>query len=457
MIIIIGGGISGLAAAYELTSRRIPFVLLEATERLGGLIQTEYADGFTIDTGADSILVQKPAALRLCEELGLASQLLTTTPPRTAFVLKRGRLHPLPSRGVLGIPTDLSALAKYDLLGPVARLRLALEPFVPRRPQSDESVASFFCRRFGRAAVDVIADPLLGGIHAGDVKKLSMPSVFPRLTEAEQHPGGVIRNLARTSSAAGDGQFRALPGGMGELVAAIERRLPPDAVRLRTPVLELIRMPPAWRVQTEREPVHGDAVIIAAPAHAAAKMLARVDSSAADFCASVAYVSTVSVALGFRRSDVAHPLVGTGFVVARKYNDLRITASTWVSSKWTNRAPAGYVLLRAFLGGAHDPAAIDLADDDLVDTTVRDLAAVVGISAAPLLTRVTRWRNAGAQHTVGHRARMAALASRLRRLPGLFVAGSGYHAIGIPDCIAHGRQAAADAADYVTIDSLPTS
>jgi protoporphyrinogen/coproporphyrinogen III oxidase len=456
VIIIIGGGIAGLAAAYELTIRRIPFVLLEATDRLGGLIQTEHADGFTIDAGADSILVQKPAALQLCEELGLASGLLTTTPPRTAFVLKRSRLHPLPSLGVLGIPTNLSALAKYDLLGTAARLRVALEPFVPRRPRSDESVASFFRRRFGRAAVDLIADPLLGGIHAGDVTKLSMPSVFPRLTEAEQKPGGVIRNLARTSSTAEDGLFRALPGGMGELVAAIERHLPVDAVRLRTPVVELVRTAPGWRIQTEREPIDGDAVIIAAPAHAAAKMLARIDPPAAGFCASVAYVSTVSVSLGFRRSDIAHPLVGSGFVVARKYNDLRITASTWVSSKWTNRAPAEQVLLRAFLGGAHDPAAIDLTDDDLVGATMRDLA-VVGISGAPTLTRVVRWRNAGAQHTVGHRGRMAGLASRLRRLPGLFVTGSGYHSIGIPDCVAHGRQIAADAADYVTIGSSPTS
>ena len=457
MIIIIGGGIAGLAAAYELANRRTPFVLLEAGDRIGGLIRTEHTDGFTIDAGADSILVQKPAALRLCEELGLKSRLLSTTAPRTAFVLRRGRLFALPSRGVVGIPTTLSALAKYDLLSPAARARIALEPLMPRRPRSDESVASFFCRRFGRATVDLIADPLLGGIHAGDVTKLSMPSVFPRLAEAEHSPGGVIRTVARTSSPAPEGWFRALRGGMGELVSAIERHLPADSVRLRMAARDVYPAAQRWCIETDREQIEGDAVIIAAPAHAAAKLLARTDRTAADLCASVPYVSTASVALGFRRGDISHPLAGSGFVVARKYNDLRITAATWVSSKWADRAPQGHVLVRAFLGGAHDPTAIDLSDDELVDTAIRDLADVIGVSGAPVLTRVVRWPNAGAQHNVGHRARMAGLVARLRRLPGLFLAGSGYHAIGVSDCVAHGRNVAAEATDYVTINPVKAS
>ena len=456
MIIIIGGGIAGLAAAYELAGRTIPFVLVEASERLGGLIHTEHVDGFTIDAGPDSILIQKPAALQLCEELDLGSRLMSTTPPRTAFVLKRERLCPLPSSGVLGIPTALTALARYELLNYAARARIALEPLAPRRMRGDESVASFFRRRFGRATVDLIADPLLGGIHAGDVTKLSMASVFPRFIEAEGNPGGVIRNLPRRT-AAPDGLFRALRGGMGELVTSIQQRLPADAVRLRAPAIRLHRSAGRWRVELAHDHLDAEAVIVAAPAFAAATLLAPLDRVAADSCAAVPYVSTASVALGWRRADIAHPLNGSGFVVARKYNDVRITACTWVSSKWANRAPHGHVLLRAFLGGTHDPGAIELSDADLVERAAHDIATVLGVSGAPVLTRVVRWRNAGAQHTVGHRARMAVLASRLRQLPGLFVAGSGYHAIGIPDCIAHGREVAAEAADYATMGPIATS
>jgi protoporphyrinogen/coproporphyrinogen III oxidase len=235
VIIIIGAGIAGLAAAHELTNRRMPFVLLEAAERTGGLIRTDSVNGFTIDAGPDSILVQKPAALQLCEELGLTSRLMSTTPPRTAFVLKAGRLYPLPSPSVLGIPTGLSALATYRLLGVGARARIAVEPLIARRDAADESIASFFRRRFGRASVDLIADPLLGGIHAGDITKLSMPSVFPQLASAERKPGGVIRNVRRREPA-GDGLFRALRGGMGEIISAIEARLPPGSLHTRAPV-----------------------------------------------------------------------------------------------------------------------------------------------------------------------------------------------------------------------------
>jgi len=184
VIIIIGAGITGLSAAYELTQRHVPFVLLEAGSKPGGLIRTEHEDGFTIELGADSMLVQKPAALKLCEELGLSARLMASRRPRTAFILRDGRLHALPSPSVLGIPTTLPALARYSLIDWRTRARIAMEPLVPARTYADESVASFFRRRFGAATVDLIAEPLLGGIHAGDVEQLSMPSLFPRFTAA---------------------------------------------------------------------------------------------------------------------------------------------------------------------------------------------------------------------------------------------------------------------------------
>lgn len=451
MIIILGGGITGLAAAFELARQDVPFVLLEASPRAGGLILTEHADGFTIDAGPDSLLAQKPAAIDLCREAGLAPRLIPTTPPRVAYVLKQGRLHALPSPSVLGLPTTVAALARYDLLDWRARARVALEPLIPRRRVADESVASFFRRRFGAATVGLVAEPLLGGIHAGDIEQLSMPSLFPRLVDAERRPGKVIRTLARGRRPGPDGLFRSLRGGMGELVGAIVSRLPADAVRLGVPVsrVEHRSSPAGWRVTAGTNQFEGQAVIAAVPARVAAGLLEAVDSGAAALCASVPYVSTASVALGFRRADVAHPLSGSGFVVARRANALRITACTWVSSKWEDRAPAGHVLIRAFLGGAHDPAVVDESDDALIGTALRELAPVLGLGGAPVLARAYRWRHAGAQHHVGHRERMAALAARLNALPGLYVAGSGFASIGIPDCVADGRRAAASAADYV--------
>jgi oxygen-dependent protoporphyrinogen oxidase len=292
---------------------------------------------------------------------------------------------------------------------------------------------------------------LLGGIHAGDIERLSMPSLFPRLVEAERRPGRVLHTLSRNHQPTPDGLFRALRGGMSELVAAIESALPPGALRLNTAVSGVERAPAAWRVQAGDTRTDAAAVIVAAPAHASASFLQTVDASLARICAGVPYVSTASVAMAFRRADILHPLEGSGFVVARRESDLRITACTWVSSKWEHRAPDGCALVRAFVGGAHDPSAVDASDETLVATCVREVGGVLRITGSPLFARVYRWRNAGAQHNVGHRARMAGLAERLKSLPGLFVAGSGFDSIGIPDCVANGRRAAAAAADYVTI------
>ena len=453
MIVVVGGGITGLAAAFELARRNVEFVLLESSPRLGGLIRTERSDGFTIDAGPDSLLVQKPAAIQLCEELGLSGQLMATRTPRTAYVLRDGRLHPLPSPSVLGIPTSLEALWRYDLLDWPARVRVALEPLIPGSPVEDESVAAFFRRRFGEATVGLIAEPLLGGIHAGDVEQLSMRSVFPRLMQAARQRGGIARNLGGVPRSADSGMFRALRGGMADLVAAIERTLPRGAVRTSSATTQIARRGSGWTVTAGADRIDASAVILSSPAHAVASLLRPLDMEAARLCEAVPYVSTTSVALGWKRRDVSHPLAGSGFVVARRHNTVRITACTWVSSKWDHRAPADHVLLRAFAGGAHDPGAVDLDDRGLIDMAVRDLAPLLGISAAPMLTRVFRARNAGAQHLVGHGARLAALAQRIATLPGLFVAGSGFESIGIPDCVANGRRTGGVAADYVRMGS----
>ena len=449
-VIIIGAGITGLAAAFELAERRIPFTVLEASKRAGGLILTEQVDGFTIDAGPDSLLAQKREGIRLCDQLGLGSRLISTRPPRTAYVLHEQRLHALPTPSILGIPTTWSGIASYELLSWPARFRLALEPLVRGAATvPDESIASFFRRRFGAATVPLIAGPLLGGIHAGDIETLSIRSLFPRLVDAEARHGSVIRAFRNTrSGTGGSGLFKSLMSGMGELVIAIERRLPQGSIRYGLPATALRTHPGGWTVECGQEIVRARAVILALPAHAAASLLSGVDGEAADLCASVPYVSTASIALAWRRADVPHDLAGSGFVVAKSGGAPRITACTWVSSKWDGRAPADHVLLRAFIGGAGDPDAASLSDDELVDIATREISAVLGTSSPPLLARVYRWRHAGAQHVVGHLARMQRLEDRLASMPGVFVAGSGFRAIGIPDCVADGRAAAIGAARY---------
>jgi oxygen-dependent protoporphyrinogen oxidase len=238
---------------------------------------------------------------------------------------------------------------------------------------------------------------------------------------------------------------------MAELVDSIGHRLPAGSLLLETPAAGIRRQRSGWLVSAGGEGFEAASLILAAPAYVAAALLRTVDDSASHVCATVPYVSTATVALGWTRAEVGHPLAGSGFVVARRHNTLRITACTWVSSKWESRAPAGKVLLRAFIGSVHDPHAADLTDAELTDIAIRDVSNVLGISAPPILTRVCRWRNAGAQHVVGHAARMTGLTSRLRSLPGLFVAGSGFESIGIPDCVANGRRIATAAADYVRI------
>lgn len=449
MIIIIGGGITGLSAAFELSQRGVPFRLFEASERAGGLIWTEHVDGFTIDAGPDSVLAQKPAALELCDALDLTPRLMCTTPPRTAYVFKGGRLHALPSPSVLGIPTTIAGILGYDLLPWHARARLLMEPMVARQAPADESVAAFFRRRFGPATVDLVAAPLLGGIHAGDVERLSMRSVLPRFAYAEGQRGSVMRAPLRLKGdEARSGAFRSLPSGMSELVRAIEGRIPAGALEYRAPATALARDGHLWQVTAGGNTTAADAVILAVPAFVAARLLAPLGPEVASLCAEVPYASTASIALAWPRAAVRHPLDGSGFVVARRHSALRITACTWVSSKWSGRAPHGTVLLRAFLGGIHDPRAVDLDDAALVRVAAADISGVLGIDGPPILSRVYRFPHAGAQHNVGQTARAAAIDAALARHPGLLVAGSGFRSIGIPDCIADGRTVAGKAVEF---------
>jgi oxygen-dependent protoporphyrinogen oxidase len=456
-VTIVGGGIAGLAAAYELGRRNVSFVLLERAPAAGGVILSEQVDGFTIDAGPDALLVQKPEGIRLCEELGLAHRLVATLPPRLAYIQRGGRLHPLPAASVLGIPTRFGPFVRTGLFSWRAKMRMAAELFVPPRGDgSDESIGAFMTRRFGEEATTYLAEPLLAGIHAGDVYRLSLEALFPRFAEAERTAGSLLRAFRRQKAPpAAEGAFKSLPGGLSELVQGLVGALPAGSVQTSTSVTRIERSRSGdtqslFRIESAgaAAPRESRALILTTPAFVTSALLRDVDSDIADRCNEIPYASIATVALAFRREAVSHPLNGSGYVVPRTEAS-GILAATWLSSKWPHRAPAGRVLLRTFVGGARDPDALGMDDRGLVERSLHAVAGVLGIRGLPLFTRVYRFARASAQHEVGHLERMRTLDRLLGGHPGLFVTGSGFRGVGIPDCIADARATAARAATWV--------
>ena len=448
-VAIVGAGIAGMSAAYELQRRGVPVRVLEAAPRPGGVITTERVDGWVVDGGPDSLLVQKPGAIALCRELGIDDRLTPTLLPRTAFVLRDDRLHPITEGSFLGFPVKMGGLARSSLFTVGGKLRMACEALIPASAgEEDESIAAFVRRRFGDEAATYLAEPLLAGIHAGDVERLSMRALFPRLVRAERESGSVVRAFRRLRTAPSpQGAFVSLPGGTGELVDALHAALAPGTVRLSSKVTEL-RRTTTYVLESASGTVAARSVVLAIPAYAAGALLRGFDTSLASLCESIVYASTATVAFGYRRDQVAHPMAGTGFVVPRAEH-MALLAGTWVSSKWPHRAPGGHVLLRGFLGGGRDPHRLEQSDDDLIAEAREELSSILGITGEPVLTRLTRFARQSPQYEVGHEQRVARIESRLAAVPGLFVAGSGFRAIGIPDCITDGRDTAARASAFL--------
>lgn len=454
-VAIVGGGITGLTAAHGLAKRRVPFVVLEGAARFGGVIQTESDAGFVLEGGPDALLAQKPDGVALCRELGLADRLVPTNPAeRSVFVLHRGRLHALPEGMLLAVPTRLAPFLKSGLFSWPGKLRMGLDLVIPaRRGDADESIASFLRRRFGQESVDRLGEPLLAGIHAGDPEHLSIRATFPRFVELERRHGSLIRGLLASAPKGGApaaSAFLSLAGGMKELVDALVAALPAGSLRAQTPVRWIHRSGSSLAlVLGSGQTLMARAVILAAPAPKAAAILEPLAPGPAGFLADVAFASTATILLGYRRADVAHPLGGYGFVVPRG-EGLRASAVTFVSTKLPGRAPEGHVLLRAFVGGVRDPKALELDDDTLVAAVTAELAGLLGINGAPVVRRVFRWPSATPQLDVGHLERFAAVEREVATIPGLFLAGAGLRVTGIPDCVGDGTRAAEAAAAFVT-------
>ena len=446
-VVVIGGGIAGLAAARRLVEH-LPDsrpLLLESGLELGGKLRTEHVDGFVIEASADSFLSRKPRGVGLCEELGLRDQLVGRRPEYARTFVRRGReLHPLPE-GLSGmIPTNLDALAESALLSPAGRSRLAEEvDLPPDTNRGDESVASFVSRRLGAEAYAYLVEPLMSGIYGGDGEQLSLQATFPQLRELELHHGSVLKGLSAASgSEGGYPPFVSLASGVGTLVRELVHVLG-DRVELTlgARAVSLRRRSHDYVVGLERGAVLGaDAVILAVPAYVAAPLLAGVDPVLAVLHDEMPYASSAVVTLAYRGDDVAHPLDGYGYVVPR-VEDTDVVACTWTSRKWENRAPAGSVLLRVYAGRVGRKDVTLLSDDDLLAGAGEEVR-VLGIEAEPILTRVHRWQKGMPQYVLGHPERLERIDTALAEHPGLAVAGAAYRGVGIPDCIRSGEEAA---------------
>jgi oxygen-dependent protoporphyrinogen oxidase len=453
-VAVIGGGISGLAAAHRLTElgretgRPVDVRLFEAGPRVGGVIHTERHDGFVIEAGPDSFLSEKPEALALCKRLGLTDRLIGTQEEfRRTYVVRDGRLRVLPDGFLLMAPTRFWPLVTTPLFSWPGKLRMALDLVLPRGRGGDETLSDFVTRRLGREALERVAQPLVGGIYTADPKRLGLAATMPRFLEMERASRSIILGMWRQQrvtaqrnrdSGARWSLFLSLDDGLQSLVDALVRHLPDSTIQLEHPITRLERGDGGgWRLDGAFE---CDAVIVATPAHAAAALLAPLDATLAAELDAIQYASSAIVSLAFRREEIPHPLDGFGFVIPHA-EGLHLLAGSFSSLKYPGRSPAEWVLVRAFVGGALQPELVELEDTELVATVRRDLGALLGIRAEPSVSRIARWRRAMPQYEVGHVSRVARIHASAAAL-GLQLAGNAYGGVGIPDCIRSGEHAA---------------
>ncbi|MCC2671044.1 MAG: Protoporphyrinogen and coproporphyrinogen oxidase [Armatimonadetes bacterium] len=474
-IAIVGGGVTGLAAAHrllELARERgleLDLRLFEAGDRLGGVIGTVRRDGFVLELGPDSMITDKPWGLGLAKRLGLDDQLIGTQEQhRRSFVVRNGKLLPVPEGFQLLAPSKFGPLVTTPIFSPLGKLRMALDLLIPpRKGDGDESLGSFVTRRLGHEALDRIAQPMIAGIYGADPMQLSLKATLPRFLDMERDHGSVIRGMwARMRSSATNtqppntehqtpntehrtpksgvsgaryGLFVSFRDGMQTLTDALIARIPAETVRLDTRVDHLERQGNCWSLIDERGGItEADAVILALPAYHSARLVRHLNAELAELLAGIRYASAATMTLCYRKEDVPHPLDGFGFVVPAT-EKLELLGCTFTHVKYAHRAPEGVALLRVFLGDA----ALDGRDAATLERVVRaDLAKLVGVTAAPLFTQLWQGSRCMPHYYVGHLDRMADIEQRAAELPHLALAGNAYYGVGIPDSIHSGEQAA---------------
>lgn len=471
-IVIIGGGISGLSSAFylqreaERLGKELSLTIVDAAPVFGGKINTLHRDGFVIEKGPDSFLARKLAMYDLAKELGLENELTATNPgAKKTYILHGRKLHPMPPGLVLGVPTEIAPFVKTGLLSWGGKLRALLDLVLPvRKEQGDESLGGFLERRVGTQVMRRIAEPLLAGIYAGDLKKLSLQATFPQFAASERKHGSLIRGMQhnrKAGAAAGalpaaakGGTFLTFKGGLSTLVNALDEALKGTERRLGTKVTEIrksggLSSPadgPAGDgaryevVLDSGETLPAEKIVMTAPAYNASELLGPLADCSE--LSGVNYVSVANVVMAFEKASFGLDFDGSGFVVPRS-EGLHITACTWTSSKWLHTSPEDKVLLRCYVGRAGDEDVVSLPDDELIRTVRKDIKDTMGITAEPIFTEVTRLYRSMPQYPVGHVENMKRLRERLaRELPGVWVTGAAFDGVGLPDCIRQGKEAA---------------
>jgi len=462
-IVIIGGGITGLSTAFFLQEKLkeqgilADLILVESSEQLGGKIVTERVGDFIIEGGPDSFLSQKPCGLALCRKLGLTDRVVQTNPiDKAIYMLSRGKLQKFPDGMNLMVPGKITPFLLTPLLSSAGKARMGLDLLIPRKnnaegnlPCEEESIGSFVRRRLGEEAVSTFAEPILATIYAGDVEKLSLQATFPQFSGMEQKFGSLIwggwmrrwdahlaREIAVKKKEAWS-VFVSLKDGLSTLINALQDQLREVALQTEQPVLSVSPKGNFYEVVLPGKRFHADAVVMTTDAMTAASFIKPWDEQLSGHLFSIPYVSTATVSLGFRRKDVAHPLNGFGYVIPRTERKT-ILAATWSSTKFEGRAHAENVLIRLFIGGAHQEEMVDLADSELINMVVKECRPILGIVGEPILSRVYKWRKANPQYNIGHLSRIQEIEKASATHRGLFLAGAAYKGVGIPDCIQQG-------------------
>lgn len=460
-IVIVGGGITGLSAAYylqkEINAKQLPYELklVEASDRLGGKLNTVKKDGFIIERGADSFLERKKPAGKLAEELGMTSQLVRNGTGQ-AYILARNTLHKMPKPSYMGIPTSLRPFLFTSILSVKGKLKTALDLIKSKSKNAeDQSLGGFLRRRVGDELVDNMLEPLIAGVYSSDIDQMSLGATFPNFYKLEQEYGSLIKGLRATTAKSRKntekkgGQFLAFKKGFGSMVDELEKRLNEDRIlEMNRAVDHVEKKEHGYHLLLSNGEVYkADAVIMAVPHSALPKIFSQypVFKTFRD----IPMKSVANVALAFDEKDIKQDIDGTGFVVSRK-SDYRITACTWTHKKWPHTTPEGKVLLRSYVGKPDDQGVINLSDEEITDIVLKDLKRTMKIKKQPEFTVVTRWRNIMPQYTVGHTARIEKVRrSAADQLPGVFLAGSSYEGVGVPDCIEQGEKAVAEVLHFL--------
>jgi oxygen-dependent protoporphyrinogen oxidase len=452
-IAIIGGGISGLTAAFTLEEHRragaVEYTLFESSPRLGGVLRTEHIHGCIVEAGPDSFITEKPWAADLCRTLGLGDQLIgSNDADRKTYILVRGQLIPMPDGLMFMVPTKILPTGLSPLFSWATKLRMARELLQPPRAgDADESVASMVERHYGVEMVDCLADPLLSGVYGGDAASLSVRAVLPRFAEMERNHGSLGRavlaakkKIPKPANKPAVPLFTSLKNGMQQLVGALVSKLDPASLRTNTVVNSVQLEAGGWTVSTGQKSDRFDALILAVPTHAAAQLLATSSPELSAELSAVGYTSSITVGLGYDR-DVRQSLPpGFGFLVPRSEGK-QLLAATFVHNKFPHRAPGDRALMRCFFAGSSAEKVWQLSDNAIIAVVRNELQQILGLRAVPLFARVYKWKSAMAQYGVGHLERLDRIERLRQQLPGLALAGNGYRGIGVPDCVRSGQEA----------------